>query len=266
MKKILIICGACSEISVEPASKEIYILFRELSKRYDVSLLTTYNYRSEIRKNKCGRVYYIKDPRYNCNRFLKRLKKSNSKICDKIIKLTYNVFKKKKAYTDQYFKAWLKKNKEKYDIVISVSNPFWFQTYGFLVKKKQIVGKWIMYFLDPYADSEVLGGDIQRRIETEEQYFKECGNIFTTKLIYDNSKNSTIRRFGDKVRFVPDVFINDRTNYDVFDNKKTVLGYFGGFYPKIREPDAVLKILSLLNEEYIVNIYSKGCESVIDRG
>ena len=262
MKRILIVCAGGLE-ATNPGTKEMVILANELSKNFDVSFLTTYLWKSQRRQSEKFKTIYIKSPRYSKFRYFKRLQDCKSAPLEFLLKLYNKLFKCEKD-SNKPFYSWLKRQKETYDLIISISHPFYNHEYANAIKERLSIENWFLMILDPYADGFAFSRDCEEKAKIEREYFQKSKKIFTTCPIFENAKISPIKEFGEKVSIIPDVFITDKTHYNNVHSDGTIrLGYFGMFYHDIRSPEPFLKMLRFLPENYLTQLYFKGCENLV---
>lgn len=275
MQKILILAAEFGDQSVHPCGKDMYVLAEKLSKSSDifVSVLTARHNFSELPSKvsikKLDTVWERKERL--CNQFFLEKRKIHKFILRvKLHILNAYIDKKNISRTKMDVKSirkWLNQNREKYDILISVSYPFYIQEYSHIIKKKSKIGKWIVYLLDPYADNQD-GKERQRkeRIKKEKRLFRQCTNIFAVEEIVKQAKYSPIKQFEDKIRYIPTHLITDNTGYHVKNNTEQIhLIYTGLFYSDIRNPEKLLRYFTRLPKNYILNLYSRGCIDIIKK-
>ena len=277
MKKILIMTAAYGKDSESPCGKDVYELSKTLSKAgYDVNVLTLTKENKQIEKleeitlNKVEsltsrRKHLIEEYTQKCN-IIKRLKlhwalhKINHKIADTYFMgdlMSYD------ALND-----WIKEVSHKtFDLLISVSYPFYIQGYAKFVRKKLHIKKWIPYLLDPHADNVHCYKDKRkRRGKKENKIFKACTNIFTVEEIVTQARYSPIKKFLQKIQYIPTHLMTDNTKYQKKNNTDLIhFVYTGLFYPDIRNPEKLLQYFTQLPNNYILTLYSRGCVDIVTR-
>ena len=165
-------------------------------------------------------------------------------------------------------KQWMQEYQgESFDLLISVSYPFYIQEYACQVKKKLHIKKWISYLLDPHADNVHCYKDKRkRRVKKEKKIFKACTDIFTVEEIVSKAFYSPIKNFSKKIQYIPTHLMTDNTNYHKENNTDLIhFVYTGLFYPDIRNPERLLQYFTQLPDNYILNLYSKGCVDIVKK-
>lgn len=271
MKNILIVSIESNAKAYTPAGKEMRLLARKLADKNRVTLFTTYSKTEEFAEkiiDKNLKFEYIKSPRYFFYRFFEKQKKVRTFLGELFLKIYYKFFKKKiNQINYKPFYKWLKNQKERYDIVISVSNPLMNHDFARQIQEKGIAQDWYLFFLDPFSDAYSLSLEEQnRRRQKEIGFFEQCEQIFTTQPIFNHSEELHIEKYQSKTIIIPDIFICDKTEFHKEGFPKEIhAGYLGSFIPKIREPQKFFKILSFLPKSIFVDIYYGGCETVVSR-
>lgn len=267
-KKVLILCPNCYERTRYPIAKEMFALANGLSDFFDVTLLTQYipvsTAEREKRKFKTVELpaQFKTYSRYakwmeSRNPFIRRFAEQKMKGITPTI-----------SYKD--LKKWARKNRNfECDVLISVSLPFYPHKMAMLLQSILSIKRWFTYIVDPYADNQLLRSDIAGRVKEETEVFERCSEIFTVKLLYDRCVHSTIRKYREKVHFVPDTFVWDRTVYNKAVEKKygeTIAFYYmGQFIKEIRNPEPLFRIFSLLPDFCELNLYYRGCAEIVEQ-
>lgn len=274
MKNILILVVEFGDQSVNPCGKDMHFLSHELSKEdVQITVLTgKSNVETLSSKVSVIKLATILENRQKlCDRFFaekRRVRKSLVRIklhfLDRYIE-RHNISESKLDLKD--VRKWLNKAKEKYDLLIGVSYPFHIQEYAHVIQKKLKIKKRIAYLLDPHADNQVLSQiQIKKRVRQEKKLFKKSTDIFTLEEIVSQAYYSPIKSFSDKIQYIPTHLIGDNTGYHVKNETNLVhFVYTGLFYPDIRNPEKLLQYFTQLPENYILNLYSRGCESVVEK-
>lgn len=260
---ILIICPNCNEETIYPACKQAYYLAEYLSISNQVIVLAKQfdnNYKY-VDKRKFV-IETLPDCHYQNIMVDKWLESGN------YFKKIYALYKRRFLTRDFDiidFKKWLKCKKIKFDLIISWSYPFFTHRLALIAKRFFRHAKNIIFMLDPYADNLMEQSSVAARIVEENKIFIKSDKIFTTKLIYEKSNYSMIKNFSDKVSFVPDTFIYDRTKYSHISCNKNIitLSYFGQFIKSIRNPLKMIDIFKNLTTEFKINLYYRGCEDIV---
>lgn len=268
-KKVLILCPHCYEGTRYPIAKEMFALANELSDFFDVTLLTQHVAvpAAERKKRKFKSVEFPNQFRI-FSRYLKWMESRNPflrRFAERKIKGMIPTI----SYKD--LKKWARKNKGlEYDVLISVSLPFYPHKMAMLLRSILHIKRWFTYIVDPYADNQLFSqADVAGRVNEETEIFENCSEIFSVKLIYDRCVHSKIRQYREKVHFVPDTFVWDRTAYNNAVEKKrgeTIEFYYmGQFIKEIRDPEHLFCIFSHLPDFCNLNLYYRGCAETVEQ-
>ena len=159
-------------------------------------------------------------------------------------------------FTDKEIKKFVKKTKKKYDAMLCYSTPFTITETAYKIKELLGIEKFFIVVLDPYCDLEISIDKKLDRQKKEKVIFDFSDKIFVPKEIYENAKLSPIKKYKDKVEFVPDLFIDDKTNYKQISSDSIInFVYSGLFYHDIRNPKNLLELFIKLPENYHLHLY-----------
>ena len=153
---------------------------------------------------------------------------------------------------------------EKFDYVISVSNPFMNHETAKYIKSKAPKTHWIAYYYDPYSFNNV-----KNKFENSFRNFHEKHALKKAEKII--ALEGIIKEYGDNkfFPFSPNAEIFETTLPILEIKKKTEkkphtkqkLLYVGRFYEDIRRPDELINLLGKLDsEEYEALFFGSCCE------
>ena len=278
MKKILIITSSYGENSSIPCGKDMYTLVQFMSKDpkvnitvltalcEDKDLLESCNIKiNKLSTNKQWREKLTSDF-YSSKSFVDKLQ-LRFKLRQLNHRMERDYFAGDAINYDNLYMWLCEQKNDKYDLIISVSYPFYIQKQAHIIQKKMNIKRWIMYLLDPYADNIHDYKDTRRkRIREEKKLFKSCTNIFAVEELITKRRYSPINRFVNKIDYIPTHLLANNTEYsNVRDTKKVHFVYAGTFYKDIRNPEKLLQIFTCLPDNYILSLYSAGCDDIIDK-
>lgn len=274
MKKILILVAEFGNQSVHPCGKDMHFLSQELSKEdVCIKVLTR------------GSKFDMLSSKVSVDK-LSTILENRDKLCDKFLaekrRIPKFLLRVKLHFWDRYIdrnnisktrldlrelKKWLNNEEEKYDLLISVSYPFYIQEFAHIIQKELKIKKWIAYLLDPHADNQVCPQrQRNKRVKQEKKLFKKCTDIFTVEESVSQANYSPITCFSNKIQYIPTHLIGDNTHYHTKNETDFVhFVYTGLFYPDIRNPENLLRYFTRLPDNYILHLYSRGCNSIIDK-
>lgn len=263
-----------------PCGKDMYSLAQYLKKNYDISVtvLTAGYDDNAILAGESDEIDIVNLPTNKEWREKIALEYyQNKNIISKVL-LRLELRKLNHKMERDYFEGtainyknlwrWLcERKQETYDLILSVSYPFYIQRYAYMVRKHLKIRKWIMYLLDPYADNVHIYKDTRkRRIREERRLFKSCTNIFAAEELVTKQKYSPIIDFRTKVNYIPTHLLTNNTEYTyVRCSNEVNFVYAGTFYSDIRNPEELLKLFLHLPNHYTLSLYSVGCEDVIEK-
>lgn len=276
MYRVLIICPSAGEESDTPCGADIYVLAKYLTEHYDVTVevLTS---RKDIEINEKLKCAYIETYKDKWKDAVTEYKNSGN-IVVKIInrfKVAYYSREVEKHNIARYvmsfkeLKDWIAgTDNMEYDLLISVSHPFYVHQYAKYIFENLTIKKWCSYFLDPYADnSETRPNEIEKRVVEEDEIFRECTNLFVVKEFVSKAVNSKIRDYTEKIIYVPTHPIVDKTgsgNTNKFKRSEVHCVFTGMFYDTIRNPRELFEIFKLLPSNYYLHLYYKGCSNIVE--
>lgn len=273
MKRILIFVAEFGDGSVHPCGKDMYELAQRLAQsgETDVTVLTARHNSSRVPTGvSVVELNTISDYREHwVKRFLSSKRGVKKFLYRTKLHFLDRHIRKKSVRTSMIrfkdFQKWLKVNRDSFDVLISVSYPFYIQEYAWRLKSYFKEKRWITYLLDPYADNQDCSMQERvGRLKKEKKLFKQCTNIFTVEEIASQAKYSPINEFKNKIQYIPTHLISDNTHYHKNNETEFVhFVYTGLFYPDIRNPEKLLQYFTKLPNNYILHLYSRGCASII---
>lgn len=273
--KILIISTATAICTSVPNGKDILEIAKSLiqldnNTKIDVlSLLDPYEdsnlkiiqIKSQIAHNYSKRDFILKH--FVCNRAYL------SRILGRIMLRYIRWQESKLSYVDKMdfglLKKWLSKNRSDYDMIISVSHPFYTHKYAKFIKGKLGIKKWVVYILDIYADS-YSQKNLSIAMEEEQSCFEGCDKIFIVDRFIEKAKYSPIKNYLSKTVSIPYHLIKDKTQGDrlTHHDNKIHLVYGGSLLETIRNPRKLFEVMGQLPNHIVLDLYSRGCDDIIE--
>lgn len=151
-----------------------------------------------------------------------------------------------------------------YDAIVAIAQPFGWAVLANELKERYPGAKIYLYMLDPYIYNYTLP---QSKIEYRKKQFKRFTNnldgiIFTRGIKEEAEKhNCTIRKRSitvDLPNMIPHKTMQTKNYLD-----KIELMFAGRFYPDIRNPQKMFKVLrQILDERTIFSMFSRGCDAM----
>ena len=273
--RVLIVVAEFGDNSVHPCGKDMYALSQKLLQTEDI-LCTVFtptdNRGDSLAKLSVARLRNIGAYRQD---LIERFSSSQNWLQKFILRIYLHFLNsyidKGKIKTSKIIKRdlgkLLKKQECKFDLLISVSYPFYIQELAGRLKKKLKIKKWVPYILDPYVDNkDCTLKHRKRRNKQERKIFEQCTKIFTVEEVVSKAHYSPIGRFQEKIQYIPTHLMSDNTRYHVANESGLVhFVYTGLFYLDIRNPEKLLQYFTQLPSNYILHLYCKGCEDVIEK-
>ncbi len=141
--------------------------------------------------------------------------------------------------------------------IISSSNPFENQMIAHAVWKKHPSAKWYPYMMDSSRNNAVRA--VPETVE--KQLFSHAEKIvIVPAILFDQNFCGD---YADKI-CVLDLPIVPVQTHDVHrDDGKVRLIYAGLFYPEIRSPEHLFRLLEKLPENYELEVYGGGCQDIV---
>ncbi len=149
-------------------------------------------------------------------------------------------------------------NENKYDLIMSVSYPF----YPHIIVQeflKQCTSKipWIVYETDPFAYNTPSYGknSYDKYIEIEKEVFSNCDKILLTPELYQFNQTTPLNKYMNKCicfpfpNMHPITYSKNIIESVPFDMERTNLIFGGALYPDIRNPEYLFKILGKTNSK-----------------
>lgn len=158
--------------------------------------------------------------------------------------------------------------------VLSISNPICNHQLAKKIKERNAEINWTLYQLDPYAYNLSLNnGEQQDRFDTEDTLWSAADRIVITEEMQrlDNSLK-VVNKFSENTWKtlavpLPNFVLGARTIESLpesMDSSKINLVFTGNVYGDFRKPEALLDILSRLNNElFVFHVYGWGMESYL---
>ena len=144
--------------------------------------------------------------------------------------------------------------KNSYDYLLCVSGNYCSSYSGAIFKKESPI-KLITYLTDPLIENPLYASKRKRNLLHDfDIIYSSSTMLAVTPIIYSNLKNK------DKILplefpsfFEKETYTHDSKNI-VFQKNKINLLYTGIFYPKIRTPDFLIKLLMNLPDDFVLHI------------
>jgi glycosyltransferase involved in cell wall biosynthesis len=163
-------------------------------------------------------------------------------------------------------------NRIRYDLVISVSYPFWTSNIAKNISKA-LHAKWFLYELDPYYFNQVnKRSKLSKSLAyiREVTAFQKADKILLTNELYNQYiQEAKFATFKDKFVKIGIPALDDiaYSETKVRHDPKPRLIYAGAFYDHIRKPDYMLRLLLDIcsRHNFKLLLYSKGCEETLNR-
>lgn len=159
--------------------------------------------------------------------------------------------------------------KYKFDVIISVSQPFFTSVSTFNVVKKSKT-KFIVYQLDPYSNNlEVEKKYKNNRLKVEKKVFSRADKIIVTDLIYNENLQGELKSYLNKMRVLKFPLIKEKIKEVVDDdiilsNDYINCAFIGCLYQKIRNPYYLLEIFKNMSFKKIrLIIVGSGMEEML---
>lgn len=151
-----------------------------------------------------------------------------------------------------------------YDVLISVSSPFYSHVLASYLKRKGIADKWYAMLWDPYVFNYTMPNKLSGRKTAAIKAFKNVDRIYCSDgIINGNKKEGFEPEYLKKCSDIKYPGLKPLTKSEVKKSKDRVLLYTGTFYEDIRNPKEMFNILDKLPSEYHVHLYSKGCDGLV---
>lgn len=162
---------------------------------------------------------------------------------------------------------FIKKANEHYDVLITFTMPAAFQVIGSELMKRGIADRWYPIFLDAFVYNKTMSRlFINKRKNIMKRVLKNATHIFMVEgILEENKKNKYNPEYHNKTTeiYIPMLKELDYPLKDKQKLKNTQLVYAGLFYPKIRNPEKMLDVLSNLDSDNVIKIFGDGCEDIL---
>lgn len=154
-----------------------------------------------------------------------------------------------------------------YDALITFTMPAAFQVIGNELMKRNLADKWYPLFLDAYVYNKALDiNKINYRKRLMKRILKNASHIFMVEGIKgENLKNGFNPDYHNKTTEIHIPMVKKHKLPEVRKNtNKIVLIYAGLFYKDLRNPEKMLDILSKLENNCEIKLFSKVCEDIVE--
>ncbi len=161
----------------------------------------------------------------------------------------------------------IKKDWGTYDCIISTCAPFSLTVMSKKLKDMGLSKNWIALLLDTYVHDAFLSKEpkkLKKRKKIAEKTLNKADKIFALEgVVGGNLENNYNPTYHQNTVEIYPITLREQINTSN-DSKSTQLIYAGRFYNKIRTPKEMLKVLSNLPSDYTLNLYSHGCEEIVE--
>lgn len=162
----------------------------------------------------------------------------------------------------------IQKIEKHYDVLFTFSAPVSLHVMGREMLKMGLVDRWYPIFLDAYIYNKTMSKmAIGKRKIFLNKILKDAEQVFMVDgVVEEYSKYKFTPSYQDKIRELHIPILKEIALSKSYkkDAKQAKLIYTGLFYEKIRNPSKMLDILSKLEIDCEIDIFSKYCESVIE--
>ena len=160
--------------------------------------------------------------------------------------------------------------KYKFDVIISVSQPFFTSVSTFKAVKKNKT-KFIIYQLDPYSNNlEFEKKYKNNRLKVETKVFSRADKIIVTDLIYSENLQGELKSYSNKMRVLKFPLIKEKIK-EVADDDIILsddyinCAFIGCLYQEIRNPYYLLEIFKNMSCKKIrLIIVGSGMEEMLE--
>lgn len=274
MKKILFIVGNYKKNSSSVSTAiDNYII--DLSGEYNIDVITNRTENSDELIEVFDKVTI-----YRVNDYVRLFENKliNSRSCSGFFKKMFRIiyyFLFKYFRPDEGDNGWSKRRTykvykkitkdSKYDLIISVSDPFQSHIIAKYINKKEGI-KWVSYFYDSFGLNKSRRGQFVRkilRIKNEKSVIKHSTQTLLTPELFneynelkylDNFENVIEQEYYTRRFDKENLNTNDYKGLIYVKEGYTNLIYGGNFYDKIRNPQYMFRILTNIELETRFNI------------
>lgn len=154
---------------------------------------------------------------------------------------------------------------DEYDYIISTSSPFFSHVFASILKKKGFSKKWVAMLWDPYVYNATMTNRLSIRKKAAKKTFKNVDKIYCSDGVIEGNIS-----IGFKPEYLSKCFTIKYPGITPIEQDKNIkvnnhsLLFTGTFYPDIRNPKKMFDVLDKLGSEYSINLYSKGCEELVE--
>ena len=144
------------------------------------------------------------------------------------------------------------------DTILSVSNPFDCHKIASSLVQSNSKLRWYAYMMDSNRNNAVSAGCRDEEIHV----FRNVKKIFIMPALLND--NDFLKDFEGKfsVLNLPIIPMKCKNGH-VNDTSDIVFIYAGMFYREIRNPKHLLDLFTKLPQNYVLHLYSKGCEDIV---
>lgn len=158
---------------------------------------------------------------------------------------------------------------EKNDLIIAITSPI-YVVKATLKGRKSIPVVW--YQLDPYSSNPTLVYAKEKKlVEKEQNILRQVERVLVPQLVYQENLNNKLSSYVYKMRPVNFPNVRQLTEIKVSDDISLSEGkincvFVGIFYEDIRNPEYLMKMISLLSDTNIkVHFIGEGAETIVNK-
>lgn len=155
-----------------------------------------------------------------------------------------------------------------YDVIISSSMPFGLHVLARELLKLGLASRWYAIFFDPFVYNSCLKkSKIKYRKKIAEDILNDASHIFCVeRIVAENKRRGYNPNYHNKITeiVIPNLA---KPSVDIIkpNNSNISMTFAGLFYPKIRNPQKMLDIISTFPDNFCFNIYGHGCEKILKK-
>lgn len=190
-----------------------------------------------------------------------------AKILKKINYHAYYHFAKRKGFSSvKSHKNQLEKQCKKIitnhdiDTILSVSNPFDCHELASRLVKDNLNIQWFAYMMDSNRNNAVSKG----RKEEEIRVFQNAKKIFIMPALLND--HDFLEDFTGKISVLDLPIIPVKCKNTNFNNTNDIVFVYAGmFYKEIRSPEILFELFKELPPNYVLHLYSRGCDDIVQK-
>lgn len=263
MKKILILTADFVPYSTATTNC-ILPLIKELKKKYLIEIVTAKRNEKDCEIEKLDGIIIYRIPniallKYNKINSLSYVNKKEKikKILNKLfIYLRYNYkFEGFEAgFNNKENRKFLNRliEKEKYDFVLSISNPI---TNHLIIKKirQKMKFNWLIYEFDPIGYHSSPGNNLPSYINLliERSILKKCDSILLTNEIYHENMNNSLKKFIYKMHAIDFALIAKLDSPENLDMLKGKCIFLGNLNDITRNPSYAIEVFNNMQMPFL---------------